>query len=152
MKPFKFRLQSVLTLRLRDEDRAREACAAAARKQAEAADAVDTGRAELDGCHTALADRRAGATNRAEQLMFLNAIRHQQSHCEQLAARSAEAARITAAQRDELLATRRKREALSRLRDNQRTAHHIEQERREEAAIADIIGARHVLNMQEVQP
>ena len=150
MKPFLFRLESVLTLRSRDEDRARDACAVAMKNQATAALELRNGNADLDGCHSALSTKRAGTTNRNEQILLLSALQSQQSNCEQLVARCTIADRALAARRDELLLARRKREALSNLKERQRAAHRLAQERHDEAAIADIISARHVLNMQEV--
>ena len=149
MKPFLFRLESVLTLRTREEDRAREACAAAMKNQATAAMELRAGNTELDACHTALSARRSGTTNRNEQILLLSALQSQQSNCERLIARCAATDREVAARRGELLIVRRKREALSNLKERQRGAHRLAQERHDEAAIADIISARHVLQLQE---
>ena len=150
MKPFLFRLESVLTLRSRDEDRARDACAAAMKNHATAAIELRNGNADLDACHSALSTRRSGTTNRSEQILLLSALQSQQSHCELLVARCTVADRALAARRDELLLARRKREALSNLKERQRATHRLAQARQQETAIADIISARHVLNMQEV--
>ena len=152
MKPFLFRLESVLLLRTREEDRAREACASAAAKQATAALALSESQGQLDACHTALSIHRCGTTNRTEQILLLSALQNQQSHCELLVSRCAAADREVAARREELLAARRKREALTNLKERQRGAHRLGQDRQDEAAIADIISARHILTMREAQP
>ena len=149
MKPFLFRLESVLTLRTREEERARDTCAVAMKAQATAAMELRAGNGELDACHAALTSRRSGTTNRTEQILLLSALQSQQSNCERLIARCNAADREVAARRDDLLSARRKREALSNLRERQRSAHHLDQERHDEAAIADIISARHVLHLQE---
>ena len=149
MKPFLFRLESVLTLRTREEERARDACSVAMKNQATAARELRAGNGELDACHAALSSRRSGTTNRTEQILLLSALQNQQSNCERLIARCAAADREVAARRGDLLIARRKREALSKLRDRQRGTHRIAQDRQEEAAIADIISARHLLILQE---
>lgn len=149
MKPFLFRLESVLTLRTREEERARDACLIAIKNQATAAMELRAGNAELDACHAALSTRRSGTTNRTEQILLLSALQGQQSNCERLIARCNAADREVAARRGELLAARSKREALTNLKERQRGTHRIAQDRQDEAAIADIISARHVLNLQE---
>ena len=151
MKPFRFRLETVLALRTREEDRVREEFAGALRNQSAAAAALATGNSELEACHESLASRRAEKTNRTEQLLLLSALQQQKSNCERLVARCAATDREVAARRADLLIVRRKREALTRLREHQRAAHLLEQDRQQEAQIADIISARHVLRMQEAQ-
>lgn len=149
MKAFIFRLDSVLTLRKREEERAREACARALKNQSDAKQALTTANSELEACHTALSAHRSGRTNRTEQILLLSALQQQKSQCERLLARSAATDREVAMRRAELLIVRRKRETLSNLKERQRAAHRHAQERQEEATIADIITARHVLNMRE---
>jgi flagellar export protein FliJ len=151
MKAFRFRLESVLTMRTREEDRAREACAAALRNQSAVIASIATANGELEACHAAIARQRAGRTNRTEQILLLSALQQQQSHCERLLIRRAAADRDVAARRAELMAARRKREPLSNLKERQRLAHRLEMERRQEATISDIISARHVLSMREQQ-
>ena len=151
MKAFRFRLESVLMLRTREEDRAREICAAALRNQSAATSALASGNAELEACHEALSRKRAQCTNRTEQLLLLSALQQQKSHCERLVTVCAAADREVVARRADLLIARRKREALSSLKDQQRAAHRSAEERQEEGQIADIITARHVLRMQEAQ-
>ena len=152
MKPFVFRLDTVLALRTREEDRAREVCAGALKNQSDAKQALTTANGELEDCHTALSLHRSGTTNRTEQILLLSALQAQKSQCERLLARCAATDREVAARRAELLIARRKREALSNLQERQRAAHRHAQERQEEATIADLITARHVLNMQEAHP
>lgn len=149
MKPFRFRLESVLLLRAREEDRARDACSVAMKNQATAAMELRAGNSDLDGFHAALSEKRSGTTNRTEQILFLSALQNQQANCERLVARCTAADREVAARRRELLAVRSKREALSNLKERQSGAHRIVLEKADEAAIADIISARHVLNLQE---
>ena len=151
MKAFRFRLETVLTIRTREEDRVRELCAAALRNQSAAVAALATGNAELESCHDSLSKKRAEKTNRTEQLLLHSALQQQNSHCERLVAKCAAADRDVATRRAELLIVRRKREALTHLKERQHAAHQLAQDRQEEALIADIISARHVLTLQEAQ-
>lgn len=152
MKQFRFRLETVLTIRTREEERVRESCAAALRKQSEAIVELAASNAELEECHEVLSRQRAERTNRTEQLILLSALQQQKSNCERLVALCAATDREVAIRRAELLVARRKREALANLKERQHAAHRIAEARQEEAVIADIITARHVLTMQEAQP
>ncbi len=149
MKAFAFRLETVLTLRIRDEERARAWCASALKDQSEAALALATGNRDLEACHAALSLHRSGRTNRTEQILLLSALQQQQSNCERLVTRRIAADREVALRRGAMLAARRKREMLSNLKERQSLAHRIARERQDEAAISDIISARHVLSMRE---
>lgn len=151
MKSFAFRLETVLSLRIREEDRARELCANALRRQAAAVAALATGNYELESCHAALSKQRAGRTTRTEQILLLSALQQQQLNCKRLVANCAAADRDVAICRGELLVVRRKRESLSNLKERQRTAHRLAEDRQQEALIADIISSRHVLAMREAQ-
>jgi flagellar export protein FliJ len=149
MKSFVFRLESVLTLRIRDEERAREAVALAMKAHAEIALALNDARTQLDDCHAALTQCRCSATNRNEQILLLNAIQQQQSHCERLAARLAAAEREAHLRREELLIARRRREALAQLQEKQLRAHRAEEARIEQIEVTDLINARHTLSIEE---
>lgn len=150
MKPFVFRLESVLTLRTREEERAQQVFGKAVQLRNHAALALEESRTALDVCYSAIATGRTGSTNRTEQILLLNALQQQQAHCELLASRLAAADRDVAARRGDFLTARRKREALTKLRERQRLEHRIAQDRAIDAEIADLITARHIHNLQEV--
>lgn len=150
MKPFVFRLESVLKLRTREEERAQQVFGIAVQARNRAALALDESRAALDACYTALAAGRTGATNRTEQILLLHAVQQQQAHSELLTTRLAAADRDVAARRGEFLVARRKREALTKLREKQRLAHRVAAERAQEAEVADLITARHIHTLREV--
>lgn len=149
MKPFVFRLESVLTLRQREEERAQETFGKAVQLRNQAALALEAGQAGLDDCYVALVSGRSGATNRTEQILLLNSLQQQQSHCELLKGRLVAADREVQARREGFLAARRKREALTLLREKQQLAHRLAQERAQESEIADLITARHSRTLQE---
>ena len=149
MKSFTFRLESVLSLRIREEDRARELCAKALSDQAAALMALTNGNSELDSCHAELSRQRSGKTTRNQQILLLSALQQQQLNCKRLMMKCASADHEVAARRGELLIARRKRESLSNLKERQRAAHRLAQDREQEALIADIISSRHVINLRE---
>jgi flagellar export protein FliJ len=150
MKPFTFRLESVLTLRTREEERTQETFGKAVQHRNQCERALDDGRAALEKCFDALVNGRTGTSNRTEQILLLNAVQHQQTHNVTLAIRLAAADRDVAARRGEFLAARRKREVLTRLRARQERAHRREQDRHTENEVADLITARHARATQEV--
>ncbi len=150
MKPFVFRLESVLKLRVREEERAQQTFGKAVQLRNHAALALEESRTALEVCYAAISSGRSGSTNRTEQILLLNALQQQQAHGELLAARLAAADREIAARRGEFLAARRKREALSKLRERQRLEHRLTQERAMEAEVSDLITARHIHTLREV--
>jgi flagellar export protein FliJ len=150
MKPFIFRLESVLKLRLREEERAQQIFGKAVQLRNHAALQLEESRAALDVCYSAIVSGRTRSTNRTEQILLLNALQQQQAHGELLTVRLAAADREVAARRGDFLTARRKREALSRLREQQRADHRLAQERAVEAEVADLITARHFHTRREV--
>lgn len=150
MKPFRYRLESVLTVRTREEDLAREAYAQVLQARARAEAAINQERATLEGYHATLRTSRGGVSNRQQQLVFLNALKQQQSLCERCAAELAMVEKTVAERREEMLVARRRREALTRLREMQHTAWRTESARAEEAMIGDLITARYGLGAREV--
>jgi flagellar export protein FliJ len=150
MKHFVFRLASVLTLRLREEERAQQVFGKAVQLRNQAALALEQSRTALDACYAALTAGRTGATNRTEQILLLSSLQQQQAHGELLATRLAAADRDVAARRGDFLIARRKREALTKLRERQHIAHRLAQERAAEAEVADLITARHMHTVREV--
>ena len=100
MKSFVFRLETVLTLRTREEERVREVYAEALRKQSAAMSALTTANGELEAYHTAISQQRSGRTNRTEQILLLSAIQQQQANCKLLTARCVAADTSVAVARD----------------------------------------------------
>lgn len=143
MKPFTFRLETVLTVRERDEERAREIYSASLRARAETAAQLQSVRDEIAAYHQALTAMRAGSSHGSDQLVFLRAIQAQQARQAALAAELAKREREVTARREEFLAARRKREALTRLKDHQRAAHASAAQRAAEESISELITARH---------
>ena len=150
MKPFRYRLESVLTVRVREEDRAREAYTQVLQARARAEAASNQERSTLEEYHTTLRMAREGVSNRQHQLVYLNALKQQQALCERCAAELAMVEKTVAERREAMLVARRSREALTRLREKQMAAWKGEAARTEEAMIGDMITARYGLGEREV--
>jgi len=150
MKPFRYRLESVLTVRAREEDLAREAYSQVLQARARAEAAVLQERATLEAYHATLRTAREGVSNRQHQLLHLHALKQQQSLCERCAAELAMVEKAVAERREAMLEARRRREALTRLKEKQQAAWKAEAAKAEEAMIGDMITARYSLGLREV--
>jgi flagellar export protein FliJ len=150
MKQFHFSLEAVLRVRLEQLEKTRQAFAECLQWRARAASSVSAAQAEIDSCHDALTARRECRTTRADQLMFLNALQYQQSLLSNLNEELARVERELANRRATMIAAQRKLDALERLKERQRQAHHTAAQRREETMMDDLIGARYVMQMAEV--
>jgi len=150
MKTYTFRLQTVLNLRAREEEQARDAYAQSLHARARIENEIQQARATLDGYNAALRTAREGVSSGQHQMIFLNALQRQHTHCDRLAAELVPAEREVAKRREAMLEARRRREALTRLKEKQQSAHTAEAARAEEAMIGDLITARHALSLMEV--
>lgn len=149
MKTFTFRLQTVLDFRAREEEQAQDAFAQSLHARARIESGLRQARATIEAYHSALHSSREGVSDRQHQLVFLNALRHQEEHCTRLTAELAAAEREVCARREAMLGAHRRCEALTRLKEKQQSAHSAEAARIEESMIGDLITARHALGMME---
>ena len=139
MKPFRFKLKTVLEVRVNEEAQAREVHAQA---QAHLEEALSFQRAveeaiegNLTACQQAF-DGQAATGTLAHLQTALRELRGQLSQLEPVVAeRQAEAN----AKRQELLTARRRREALEKIRDEQQAAHDRELARTEQQAIDEMV-------------
>lgn len=146
MKPFVFRLDTVLKIRAREEAHAREQFDLAIHARFRAQLELNEARTELVRCEEAIAEKRSGRSTGGDHVVFLNAARMQRECCDRLAARL-EAARKEMESRRQIFQTaRRKHQAVEKLRERQLRAHAAAEERREENAISDLIISRHAMN------
>jgi flagellar export protein FliJ len=120
MKPFRFSLQPLRSLRQQAEQSARERYASTLRACEEAAARVQKASVELTECWTGLCDKLASGVNSAELLRA-------RAWCNVLELRVKERATMLESARhavdavwQELMAVTREREALDRLHDRQR--------------------------------
>jgi flagellar export protein FliJ len=111
---------------------------------------VAAAQAEIDLCHEALTTKREQRTTRTDQLLFLNALQYEQALLQRLKEELARVERELEVRRQAMVAAQRKLEALERLKTRQKEAHRVSAQRREEAMIDDLIGARFAMHAEEV--
>jgi flagellar export protein FliJ len=150
MKPFRFRLESVLTLRAAKESEAQENHARALHAVARAERDLSDAQAELERLHEGLESSRARHFRRNDQIIALNAITYQQTICAHNAERLEHLKKEAQARLQDLLIAKREYEVLLRLRSKQATAHRREAERREQVAVDDLVMARFASDRGEV--
>lgn len=142
MKPFKFSLESVLTVRSREEDTARQAYSEALAFQARTQESLNQALDDLEGLHGELSDKRVGVTRRDDQILFIQAIRQQRFFCDTLTQRLSRAAQLVEVRMQLWLEARRKTQMLERLKEKKRGQHEAEWKRIQEREIEDLITAR----------
>ncbi len=148
MKPFVFRLESILQLRAREEARAQEAFEQAMRLVSQAELDLRTAREELGRMEKEICEQRGGRATGNDYVVFLNAARVRRELCEKLALRVDVVRKEMEKQRALFQAARRRHEAMIKLRERHRLAHAAIEQRREENAISDLIMSRHAMNAQ----
>ena len=148
MKPFVFRLDSILQLRAREEARAQEIFEQAMQARDRAQRELDAAGQELTRIEQAITGQRAGLATGNDHVVFLNAARVQRECRDRLALGLDAARREMETQRALFQAARRRHEAMLKLRERHRCAHDASEQRREENAISDLIMSRHAMSSQ----
>lgn len=144
MKRFTFRLDSILKMRAREEDSAREILERCLAAQRSAERDLDEANLRLDRSEEALLGKRTGKTSIHDHLILLNAVRLERERCVNLTTRATAAIRETETQRRLFQTARRKHQAILRLHDRHSCVHSAAEQRREENEISDFIISRHV--------
>jgi len=144
MRPFRFTLESVLTLRSREEETARQSYAEALAFQARTNEALDQAMNDLDVLQSELSEKRQATSKRDDQIMFIQAIRQQRSFCDAMTQRLARAVQLVEVRMKLWLDARRKTQVLQKLKDKRSQIHDAEMRRLEEREIEDMISARWV--------
>ena len=144
MRPFKFTLESVLTLRSREEETARQSYAEALAFQSRTNEALDQAMNDLDALQSELSEKRQATSKRDDQIMFIQAIRQQRSFCDAMTQRLARAVQLVEVRMKLWLDARRKTQVLQKLKDKRSQIHDAEMRRLEEREIEDMISARWV--------
>ena len=150
MKAFRFRLDSVLTLRAAKENEAKERYALALSAVARAERELANAQTDLERLHEGLESSRTRRFRRNDQIISLNAISYQRSICERNAERLAHSRQEARSRLQDFLTAKRAHEALLRLRAKQQAEHLHEAERREQLAVDDFVMARFVAKTSEV--
>lgn len=143
-KRFQFRLEPILELRARAEQRAQE-------QLAETMSARNQGREMLQTAQDLVAEADAAARERAQQPLLASELMAQQAWRERLerhrlaAGRQLEEAeQEVVLSRDALVEAHRRRATLDRLREVREAAHQAETARREAAEVDEIALQQHV--------
>lgn len=144
MRPFRFTLESVLTLRSREEETARHSYAEALAFQSRTNEALDQAMNDLDALQSELSEKRQATSKRDDQIMFIQAIRQQRSFCDAMTQRLARAVQLVEVRMKLWLDARRKTQVLQKLKDKRSQLHDAEMRRLEEREIEDMISARWV--------
>jgi flagellar FliJ protein len=142
MKRFLFRLEPVLGLRAAKESEAQASYGRALEAMRRAEEDLTDARMELERLEEALNASRRGRFTKNDQIIALNAIGYQQSICQRKADRLAHFQKEAQARLQDLLAAKRAREVLERLRAKQQAQYQRETERREQVAVDDAVMAR----------
>jgi flagellar export protein FliJ len=137
-------LESVLTLRSREEETARQSYAEALAFQARTNEALDQAMNDLDALQSELSEKRQATSKRDDQIMFIQAIRQQRSFCDAMTQRLTRAVQLVEVRMKLWLDARRKTQVLQKLKDKRSQIHDAEMRRLEEREIEDMISARWV--------
>lgn len=146
MKPFRFRLESVLTLRNWEEERARTAYGQALEVERRVAGALEEieNRFQADlAAFRSAAEKPISAAARAHHWRHLFSIEQERHQANQ---RLVGARRIREQKMKLLIDAHRRVMVLRSLRERQAQAHRTEMLRQEEREIGDLIGARYGYN------
>ena len=139
MKPFRFKLKTVLEVRANEETQAGQVYAQASAHLEEALSHQQAVEEAIEGNLTACQQAFAGQVTIGTLAHLQTALRELRGQLSQLepvvAERQAEANAI----RLELLSSRRRREALEKIRDEQQSAHDRELARTEQQAIDEMV-------------
>lgn len=146
MKPFTFRLESILALRAREEAHAEEAFGQLLRAHAAIEAELASARLGLEACEHIISRERQHSTRSGDQLILIGAWSVQRDLCEQTLTRLAVAENEVAKARETLIEARRRRAAIERSKERQQQQHADAVRRHEEAEIADFITSRFVFN------
>jgi flagellar export protein FliJ len=144
MRPFRFTLESVLTLRSREEETARQSYAEALAFQSRTNEALEQAMNDLEALQSELSEKRQATSKRDDQIMFIQAIRQQRSFCDAMTQRLARAVQLVEVRMKLWLDARRKTQVLQKLKDKRSQLHDAEMRRLEEREIEDMISARWV--------
>lgn len=148
MKPFVFRLESILQLRAREEARAQEIFEQAMQAVSLAGNDLSAAREELGRIEMAICEQRGGRATGNDCVVFLNAAKVRRELCDRLALRLDAVRKEMEKQRAFFQAARSRHEAMRKLRERHRAAHAAIEQRREENAVSDLIMSRHAMNTQ----
>lgn len=144
MKAFKFSLETVLNLRSREEDVAKDSYAEAVAFYNRTLLSLEAGLGDLEILQDTLASKRQGTSSKDDQLIYLQAIRQQRSFCDTLTQRLVRADQLQKVRFNVWMEARQKTQMLDKLKSRHKEHHNFEVMRREEKAVDDLISTRWV--------
>ena len=147
MKIFKFRLDSVLLLREREEQAAVLEYTRALETMARAHHSLSDARNLRDTMSAAFAERRKHGFRASDQDVFWNAMQQRHEECRQLAECFEKTVREAETRRAAMFAAKRKREMVVHLKSKQFLAHENAETRAWELQIDDIVSARYAAQL-----
>ena len=151
MKPFIFSLESVLQLRSREEDVAKDSYAEAVGFYNRTLVSLETGIGDLEGLQNTLSEKRQGVSKKDDQLLYLQAIRQQRTFCDTLTQRLARAEQLKELRFRLWMEARTKTQMLERLKARHKVRYDAEVARQEEKALDDLVSSRWVSRMRELE-
>jgi flagellar export protein FliJ len=138
MKPFRFSLQPIRSLKVQVEERARERYAATLRACEEAAERVQKASEELTECWTALCQKLAAGVNSCELLRARAWCNVLELRVKERAAALENARHAVDAVWQELMTAAKERESLDRLHDRRRLVYNREAEAAEQKVLDEL--------------
>ena len=142
MKAFKFSLESVLMLRVREEDAAKDSYAEAVAFYNRTMESLNQGLGDLEQLQETLGEKRQGVSKKDDQLLYLQAIRQQRSFCDTLTQRLARAQQLQELRFRLWMEARSKTQMLEKLKERHKQRYDAEVLRAEEKSVDDLVSAR----------
>jgi len=149
MKPFKFKLESVLTLRERAETEAQQHHAAAGRRLETTLAELNEAEEELKRLTEQLACVQRSSFRPAEREILWNASKYQQELCARLTLKAETARKDLEEKRQALLDARRDHEAMMKMEEKDLQEHTRLAQQEERLMVDDIVSARHGANRRQ---
>jgi flagellar protein FliJ len=143
MKSFSFNLEAVLLVRTREQQTAAEAWALALQAKAHAEENLVNAREEMERQQNALCHLRGDRFQPGDQAMYLNAMAFQKNICDRMVREARKAEGIVRRRQADLLEAKMKRDVLTHLKEKKMNEYRSELRAHEEAAIDELVVARH---------
>jgi len=143
MKPFQFKLESVLHLRERNQTEAQQSHAAAGRRLETLLAELSESEAEHKALAQQLEDMQRSTFRPAERDIIWNALKYQKDHCGRLQQKADAAVKDLEEKREKLLAAQSEHEAMVKLREKDEQEYNRAAEHADRAMVDDLVNARH---------
>jgi flagellar FliJ protein len=149
MKQYKFKLESVLSIRERAETEAQQSHAAAGRRLESILSELSEAEEELKRLNEQLEGMQRSTFRPAEREILWNALKYQKDLCARLEMKAEIARKDLEEKREVLLDARRDHEAMVKMEEKDHEEYKRLAELEERSMIDDIVSARHTTNRQQ---